>query len=93
MNLFPAASVLFLIDYDGAQLVRDVLKQLLSALPSYRRSHGKTVDWMRSHTETVWNAERLQQTTSPSQDKNEGHEVIQYISLLSTYGSPTPSTE
>ena len=22
--------------------------------------HGKTVDWMRSHTETVWNAERLQ---------------------------------
>jgi hypothetical protein len=26
MNLFPAASVLFLIDYDGAQLVRDVLK-------------------------------------------------------------------
>jgi len=77
INLFTVAAVLFLIDYDGAQLVRDVLKQLLSALPSYRRSHGKTVDWMRSHTETVWNAKAPNtfhtQTTSPSQDTNEGH--------------------
>jgi len=88
MSLFTVA-VLFLIDYDGAQLVCDDLKQLLSALSSYRRRRGtqthsssmpgsfkpcgfrgKTADWICTHTETVWNAERLQQTTSPSQGAN-----------------------
>jgi len=107
-GLFPSLVRFFFKIISFCQVLEshlDVLKQLLSALSSYRRRggtqthsssipgsfkpcgfhcgfHDKTVDWMCSHTEIVWNVDRLQQRTSPSQGANMKYYSISLFYVL-----------